>query len=356
MLLFADRLIVYDHHRSEAHVVCLTGRDNRAESQAWTVATTTALRQLEPGTRSLQPAQPDATTVFRMRRDAEDYLRDIEACQEHLAAGESYEICLTNELHAPQRVDALAVHRVLRRINPAPFAAFLRMGGVEVSSSSPERFLSLTPDGALEAKPIKGTVARGATPGEDREAAARLRAGAKDRAENLMIVDVLRNDLGRVAEIGSVSVPTLMGVESYATVHQLVSTIRARRREDATLGDCLRACFPGGSMTGAPKARTMEIIDRLETRPRGVYSGAIGYLGADGRADLSIAIRTVVSSSHGTTIGAGGAITVQSEARGELRELLLKARAPLEAVGLALHGRRDAAVIESPRRALAPAR
>ena len=289
------------------------------------------------------PADPGGHTTFSLRRPADDYLRDIERCQEYLAAGESYEICLTNELAGPPCADTLSLHRVLRRVNPAPFAAFLRLGGVEVIGSSPERFLALDRHGGLEAKPIKGTVARGATPGEDREAAARLRAGAKDRAENLMIVDVLRNDLGRVAEIGSVSVPKLMGVESYATVHQLVSTVRARLRSDATIVDCLRASFPGGSMTGAPKARTMEIIDRLEARPRGIYSGAIGYFAANGSADLSIAIRTIVNSSRGMTIGAGGAITVQSDARAEVRELLLKARAPLQAVGLALHGRRDAA-------------
>ncbi|HEY5390130.1 MAG TPA: aminodeoxychorismate synthase component I [Solirubrobacteraceae bacterium] len=354
MLLFADRLIAFDHRAREAHVICLSERDGVAAARGWAAATAERLRALGPAAPP-RAGDPGGSTAFSLRRGAADYLRDIETCQEHLAEGESYEICLTNELHARARVDALAVHRVLRRINPAPFAAFLRLGGVEVASSSPERFLSLTRDGVLEAKPIKGTAARGATPSEDREAAARLRSAAKDRAENLMIVDVLRNDLGRVAEIGSVSVPTLMGVESYATVHQLVSTIRARLREDATLGECLRACFPGGSMTGAPKPRTMEIIDRLEGRPRGIYSGAIGYLGVDGSADLSIAIRTIVSSGHGTTIGAGGAITVESDPRGELRELLLKARAPLEAVGLALHGRRDAAVVESARRALAAA-
>jgi para-aminobenzoate synthetase len=342
MLLFADRLIAYDHAADEAHVVCLTEAGARGEAARWADETARRLRSLRAEA-APRPAAPGERTTFSLIRSADGYLRDIETCQEYLAAGESYEICLTNELAGPRCADALNLHRVLRRVNPAPFAAFLRLGGVEVLSSSPERFLALDRSGGLEAKPIKGTVARGATPREDREAAARLRSDAKDRAENLMIVDVLRNDLGRVAEVGSVSVPKLMGVESYETVHQLVSTVRARLRSGATIVDCLRASFPGGSMTGAPKLRTMEIIDSLETRPRGIYAGAIGYLAANGSADLSIAIRTIVNSSHGMTIGAGGAITVQSDAGAELRELLLKARAPLDAVGLALHGRRDGA-------------
>jgi para-aminobenzoate synthetase len=356
MLLFADRLIAYDHTADEAHVVALTDAGARGEAARWADETARRLQSLraEPAP---PPAAPGGRTTFSLRRAADRYLRDIETCQEYLAAGESYEICLTNELAGPRCADALSLHRVLRRVNPAPFAAFLRLGGVEVLSSSPERFLALDRSGGLEAKPIKGTVARGATPREDREAAARLRSDAKDRAENLMIVDVLRNDLGRVAEVGSVSVPKLMGVESYETVHQLVSTVRARLRRGATIVDCLRASFPGGSMTGAPKLRTMEIIDSLETRPRGIYAGAIGYLAANGSADLSIAIRTIVNSSHGMTIGAGGAITVQSDAGAELRELLLKARAPLDAVGLALHGRRDAArVADGDPATLEPAR
>jgi len=356
MLLFADRLIAYDHGADEAHVVCLTEARDRGEAAAWADQTAARLRVLR-AVEAPAPGDPDGRTTFSLTRSADDYLRDIELCQEYLAAGESYEICLTNELTGPPCADALSLHRVLRRVNPAPYAAFLRLGGVEVSSSSPERFLALDRSGGLEAKPIKGTIARGATPREDREAAARLRSGSKDRAENLMIVDVLRNDLGRVAEVGSVRVSTLMGVESYETVHQLVSTVRARLRSDATIVDCLRASFPGGSMTGAPKLRTMEIIDSLETRPRGIYSGAIGYLAANGSADLSIAIRTIVNSSHGMTIGAGGAITVQSDARAEVRELLLKARAPLDAVGLALHGRRDGARLAEARSGprLAPA-
>jgi para-aminobenzoate synthetase len=347
-LLFADRFVAFDHAADEAHVVCLTAPGGRSDAAEWADATAARLRAVRAAP-APAPADPGGRTTFALRRDADDYLLDVESCQEHLAAGESYEICLTNELSGPRCADALSLHRVLRRVNPAPFAAFLRLGGVEVSSSSPERFLALDRGGRLESRPIKGTVARGATPREDREAAARLRSAGKDRAENLMIVDVARNDLGRVAQVGSVAVPSLMALESYATVHQLVSTVQARLRSGATIIDALRASFPGGSMTGAPKLRTMELLDRIENRPRGVYSGAIGYLAADGSADLSIAIRTIVNSPHAMTIGAGGAITVQSDARAELRELLLKARAPLDAVGLALHGRRDGARVATSR-------
>ena len=347
-LLFADRLIAFDHAADEAHVVCLAPAGGRSEAAEWADAIAARLRTVR-AVPAPAPADPGGRTTFVLRRDADDYLLDVESCQEHLAAGESYEICLTNELAGPRCADALSLHRVLRRVNPAPFAAFLRLGGVEVSSSSPERFLALDRGGRLESRPIKGTVARGATPREDREAAARLRSAGKDRAENLMIVDVARNDLGRVAQVGSVAVPSLMAVETYATVHQLVSTVQARLRGGATIVDALRASFPGGSMTGAPKLRAMELLDQIENRPRGVYSGAIGYLAADGSADLSIAIRTIVNSPRAMTIGAGGAITVQSDARAELRELLLKARAPLDAVGLALHGRRDGARVAAGR-------
>jgi para-aminobenzoate synthetase len=347
LLLFADRLVAYDHLTGEAHVVCLTagGPAGAGPALDWLERTSRRLRLLRVPAAPRPPLR-GGRTPFALARPAPRYLADIDACQELLAAGESYEICLTNELRGPRCADALALYRVLRRVNPAPFGAFLRLGEVEVIGSSPERFLALDRRGGLEAKPIKGTSGRCADPANDRAAAARLRTGPKDRAENLMIVDVLRNDLGRVAEVGSVHVPSLMAVESYETVHQLVSTVRARLRPDATIVDCLRAAFPGGSMTGAPKLRTMELIDGLEGRARGVYAGAIGYLAASGGADLSIAIRTIVNSPLGMTIGAGGAITVQSDASAELHELTLKARAPLDAVGLALHGRPDAASIE----------
>jgi para-aminobenzoate synthetase len=273
--------------------------------------------------------------TFTLQRGREHYLANIETCKSLLASGESYEICLTNTLALPAPRDAFELYRTLRRINPAPYGAYLRMREGAVLSSSPERFLRIGRDRTIEAKPIKGTAARGADPVADALARDGLARSRKDRAEHLMIVDLLRNDLGRVAQIGSVHVPRLADVESYATVHQLVSTIRARLRDDVDVADCLRATFPGGSMTGAPKLRTMEIIDALEGAPRGVYSGARGYFALNGTVDLSIVIRTLVATASGATIGAGGAIVMLSDPEEEYAEMLLKAQPLLEAVRLA---------------------
>ena len=243
-------------------------------------------------------ASAAATVEFTPSRERARYLDDIAACKREIAAGESYEICLTNELRSSVQVDPLTLYRELRRRNPAPYAAFLRFGRMSILSSSPERFLQIDRDGWIEAKPIKGTAPRGATAAEDRRIREALATSEKTRAENLMIVDLLRNDLGAVSELSSVSVPKLMHVETYQTLHQLVSTIRGRRRADVSPVECIRAAFPAGSMTGAPKLRTMDIIDRLEGRPRGVYSGAIGFLGLNDAVDLSVVIRTLVADAE----------------------------------------------------------
>ena len=310
------------------------------EAESW-LAETEALLATLPGDagagREPEPAPGAEPVEFDLARSRQGYLEDIDACKQRLRDGESYEICLTNRVRANvEPGEPLALYRSLRRVNPAPYAAYLRLGATTVLSSSPERFLRIGADGAVEAKPIKGTAARGATPAEDARLAAALHADEKNRAENLMIVDLLRNDLGRVCEVGSVEVPRLMEVESFATVHQLVSTVRGRLRQEVGPLGCVRACFPPGSMTGAPKERTMAIIDELEGRARGVYSGAIGYLGLGGGCDLSVAIRAIVIDPGGEVgIGSGGAIVAQSEPEGEFEEMLLKARAPLRAIAAA---------------------
>jgi para-aminobenzoate synthetase len=268
------------------------------------------------------------------------YADGFAAVQEELRAGNSYEVNLTYRERLTSSVDPVAAYLALRAANPAPYAGFLRHGDVALLSSSPERYAVVDRQRWLETKPIKGTTPRGTDPADDDEQAARLAADPKFRAENLMIVDLLRNDLSMVCEPGTVDVPALMQVESYPSVHQLVSTVRGHLRDDVSTVDALRALFPAGSMTGAPKRRTMEIIDRVEGTPRGVYAGAFGWVAGDGRADLGVVIRSLVArraGGHGDgeweyTWGTGGGITVRSDVDEEWAETRWKAarlRAPL---------------------------
>ena len=265
---------------------------------------------------------------------AEAYMDAVRTSQREIYEGNSYEVCLTAQTVAriqnPSPELFFELYRRQRAHNAAPYAAYLRCGDFSVLSSSPERFLSVDEQRNAQTKPIKGTVPRGATPEEDEAAAAWLRTDEKTRAENLMIVDLLRNDLSTVSDPASVRVPVLMGVESYSTVHQLVSTVSSRLREGVSAVAAARACFPGGSMTGAPKPSTMQIIEGLEGRARGVYSGALGFVSADGSANLSIVIRTLVAHDEGTvTLAAGGAIVADSDPTAEYEEMLTKLRAAL---------------------------
>jgi para-aminobenzoate synthetase len=279
------------------------------------------------------PPAPLGRPRFRPHLPDALYLQRIHAAKEAIQHGESYEVCLTNEFVAEADIEPFEAYRRLRRINPAPFAAYLRFDGLAVLSSSPERFLKIDADGLVEARPIKGTIRRGADARQDAELAEQLRSSVKDRSEHLMIVDLLRNDLGRVCAIGSVHVPDLFTIERYATVHQMVSSIRGRLSAGTSPIACIRAGFPGGSMTGAPKLRTMAILDELEERPRGIYSGSIGYIGLDGSVDLSIVIRTAIHHDGRIRIGAGGAIVDLSTPEEELAEVHLKCRAIIEAFG-----------------------
>jgi para-aminobenzoate synthetase len=329
--VFADRLIAFDHAERATYLLCLCEAGGGGEAAEWMDRTSAHLANLQP----LAEPERGEPSEFELRRSRGRYAKDIEACKRHLAAGHSYEICLTNKLVALLGAsEPLSLYRSLRRINPAPFAAYLRFGDLAVLSSSPERFLAVDRERWVEARPIKGTSRRSENEGEDVRLAATLQADEKSRAENVTIVDLLRNDLGRVCEVGSVEVPELMRVETYETVHQLVSSVRGRLHEGLGPVECIRACFPPGSMTGAPKLRTMAIIDELEGEARGPYAGAVGYLGLSGGCDLSVAIRTLVIGPDSTTIGAGGAVVVDSDTDAEIAEMLLKAAAAAAAMQL----------------------
>jgi para-aminobenzoate synthetase len=338
-MIFADRGIAFDHARNDLYLLALARLGEEQQAVDW-------LEGAERRIAGLSPAPSHGTGVhrlgrIRLRHGKEDYLRRIQACQRLIRAGESYEICLTNMVEAEATLDPWPAYRTVRADNPVPFGAYLRLGSASVLGCSPERFLRVRADGVAESKPIKGTRPRGLSAAEDELLRAELADSVKDRAENLMIVDLIRNDLGSCAEVGSVTVHRLFDVETYSSVHQLVSTVQARLRPGVRAADCLRAMFPGGSMTGAPKVRTMHIIDRLEGGARGVYSGCIGYFSLSGAADLSITIRTLVASPQRIQFGVGGAITALSEPEQEFEETAVKATALLSLIGQEFPGRRQ---------------
>ncbi|MBW4555381.1 MAG: aminodeoxychorismate synthase component I [Trichormus sp. ATA11-4-KO1] len=330
MFILADQIIVFDHQEQATYLVCLINKHQTTQAQAWFESIEKQLCTLAP-LPPLVPRDSKEPIIFRFSRSHQTYIDDIQKCLHEIKEGESYQICLTNKLYTDTTPDPLTFYRTLRRVNPAPHAAFLRFGDIAIACSSPERFLKIDCAGWVETKPIKGTLRRGQTPEEDKILREQLRNSEKDRAENLMIVDLLRNDLGLVCEVGSIHVPKLMDVETYATVHQLVSTIRGCLRPDMKATDCIKMVFPGGSMTGAPKIRTMKIIDNLEQEARGVYSGAIGFLALNGAADLNIVIRTALLTPNKTSIGIGGGIVALSDPQAEFEEAFLKAKALIQA-------------------------
>ncbi len=340
-MMLANRVVAVDHTKNLTYVFALC-RGEDPEAELWLEAARDLIEQAianPPAERPLAPPiEPGGHVSFQSGRGRERYLADIAKSQAELLAGESYEVCLTDQFSTDASPEPFDLYRQLRRSNASPFAAFLRFGEYAVVSSSPERFLSVDRDRQVMARPIKGTISRVDDPAEDTARREELEGDEKTYAEHLMIVDLLRNDLGVVCDVDSVAVPDLMVVEPYATVHQMVSTIVGRLEDGRSAVDCVRATFPGGSMTGAPKERTMEIIDDLEEEARGVYSGSIGYFGADGSTDLNIVIRTIVMRPGKTTIGAGGAIVMQSDPQDEFDEILLKARAPMAAIARTVTG------------------
>ncbi|HRZ08992.1 MAG TPA: aminodeoxychorismate synthase component I, partial [Gemmatimonadales bacterium] len=255
----------------------------------------------------------------------DEYLRAVERVRQYILAGDIFQANLSQRFEAPWPGDPFDFYRRLTAVNPAPFAAYFQGTGFAVASASPERFLRVDPDGRVETRPIKGTRRRGETPAEDRRLADELLASEKDRAENVMIVDLLRNDLSKVCQPGSVEVPALCALESHPTVHHLESIVTGRLEEGRTAADLLRAAFPGGSITGAPKVRAMEILAELEPVARGVYCGAIGWMSVTGAMDTGIAIRTVTLQDGRATFHAGGGIVADSVPALEYQETLDKA-------------------------------
>ena len=290
-------------------------------------------RELESALHAHDPVLP----VLReaLWRDSEQrYLEMISQAQQAIADGEVYQLCLTTQLTIPGAVDPVALHRVMRDSNPTHHQALVRFPDVSVVSASPETFLSVSSDRTVTTRPIKGTRPRGSTLESDVALREELVVSEKERAENLMIVDLMRNDMSRVCEVGTVEVPELLVVEEYATVHQLVSTVTGRLREEVDVMDVLDATFPAGSMTGAPKRRAVEILAETESGPRGLYSGTFGVWRADGSAEFAMTIRTAVVADEALTLGVGGGITALSEPHEEVREVGIKASGFLSALGV----------------------
>ncbi|MBV7295476.1 aminodeoxychorismate synthase component I [Corynebacterium sp. TAE3-ERU12] len=331
-LVFSDRVVVIDD--TTAWVLALTDESVAEEQYQWVGDTAERIRTMRAQQLPLPPAPECGEVTVRHSRD--DYIDLIEQCQEEIAAGQSYELCLTNSIRVRARTDSWQLYRRLRTLCPRPFAAYLAFGDHHVLSASPERFLTVDPLGQVEAKPIKGTSPRAANPHADARLAAELHESVKERAENLMIVDLLRHDLSRVCTPGSVEVPLLFDIESHAGAHQMVSTIRGTLTKTNGALDAVRATLPGGSMTGAPKYRTVQLLREFEDAPRGVYSGVLGYISVNGGTDLSIVIRTILHHADHVEYGVGGAITARSNPTEEWEETRVKARTLGVALGIDL--------------------
>ncbi len=335
-LLFVDRVLALDHARSRLLAVGVGFGGGDAEAQAC------AERALEELLARLDApvAQPRQTVEGRGRAaasrvrgaSAAEYAARVREVKARIEAGDVYQVCLTHRLETECHADPFDLYTTLRRLSPAPFAAYLELDEARLLSSSPERFLRLDAAGRVETRPIKGTRRRGEDPAADAKQRAELAASAKDRAENVMIVDLARNDLGRVCETGSVEVTELFAIEEYATVFQLVSSVTGRLAPGRDALDLVRAAFPPGSMTGAPKLAALRILDRLEPDARGFYGGALGYFDLRGGAELSVVIRTLLLREGRAELHVGGGIVADSDPAAEHQESMDKAAALLAAL------------------------
>lgn len=324
--MHVTRLLAFDHERQCVWVVA-----PEAEIDAWAAAASDLIAAAAP-----VAAPPVPESLVASARDTPSvYAGLVEQCRDLIRLGEAYQLCLTTRFDIAGPLDPIVTYLRLRAATPAHHGGFVRIGERALLSASPEQFLRAEA-GRIVTRPIKGTRPRGADAASDNALAADLAASPKERAENVMIVDLMRNDLSRVCEPGTIRVEALFAVESYPAVHQLVSTVSGHAVPGTTVGELWAATFPPGSMTGAPKLSAMTHLHALEQGPRGVYSGCFGYVGDDGAVDLAVIIRSIVIGPHGAYVGAGGGITWGSDAAAEVAEVAIKARAPLAAAGAAL--------------------
>ena len=349
-LLFCDRALVRDHRSGTTAVMAIVAEGRRpstlranAANLAWldrTAALVAAPPVLSPvSAKVLAPDLPERRAAAPVTRA--EYEQQVEACRQEIREGNAFQVCLTTTFQLPDLSAALEereLYRALRSLEPVPFGSFLQLGDVTILSRSPERFLSIDRDGRVLAEPIKGTRPRGKSEEEDEQLKEALSQDDKERAENLMIVDLLRNDLSRSGDPRTLAVERLFSVETFASVHQMVSSVSIRLKS-AGRAAAVAGAFPPGSMTGAPKSSAMRIARSLEGQPRGVYSGAIGYFSLCGSVDLSVVIRTLVmrrgpASERKWSYGAGGAVTWPSDPRDESNEVLHKSEPILNALGL----------------------
>lgn len=327
--LFVDKFLAFDHTNKTLYLVSVSL--NNREARTWFSTVKKQLTNLPIKPHHIPPGKTKNIT-FTISKDHKQYLKDINTCKKYLIKGHAYQICLTNQISAKLNVNRLSLYLTLRQTNPAPYNAYINFGDFALLSSSPELFLQVDNKRNIISQPMKGTLPRGKTPQEDKKLRNRLGKTLKDYAENIMIVDLVRNDLGRVCEFGSIKVAKPLTVKTYATVHQLVSTIKGKLKKNITAIDALRSAFPGGSMTGTPKIRAMEIISKIEKQSRGIYSGTFGYLSLNGTANLAMTIRTIIASKNKLTFGTGGAILMDSIPEDEYNEMILKSKALISAI------------------------
>ncbi len=336
-LAFYDAVVAYDHLDGKTYIIS-TGfpqmdeakRLKRAEERLRDLKN---LILLSPPPQALKEAITSQNASLKANFTHENYLKAVETAREYICAGDIFQVNLSQRFEADLALPPYELYKRLRQINPAPFANYFGFDGVSIVGASPERFLKVRGDW-VETRPIKGTKPRGRNEQEDNELSQSLLLSIKDRAENVMIVDLERNDIGRVCRFGTVKVTELAVLETYPTVFHLTSTVVGQLREGKSLVDLLKATFPGGSITGAPKVRSMEIIDELEPTHRSVYTGSLGYLSFNGNMDLDIVIRTIIVKDNRAYFQVGGAITYDSDPEAEYIETLDKGRAMMQALGL----------------------